>query len=187
MKAALRNLIIGLALGAAIALIARWIYFAQTPKPPTVAFAGWHAADLLNTSCVSLQKENDRLSRLPVKEKFDQLYYAPQRFLTCQSPAKDMTVNVENRLLGAFAATPNCDGIRFLQGYYDSKDAQQNKDFLRADWRLSLDLVASSQTGDVALESSQWTLSPTSLSGSLDRPEKAASDICAIVKKQNSQ
>lgn len=184
-KTILIKLVIGLLLAAAIAFTARWIYFSQASSPPTVAFDGAHAISVLNTSCVSLQHEYERLSNLPAKEKFDQMYYSPRRFFPCVGPAKDLNVNIENQLLTAFAGNPACEGIRFFQGYYDPQDhkaAQQNKDFQAAEWRLSLDLVASSETGTVSLERSQWTLSPTSLSGSLLSMHKAASDICSVVK-----
>jgi hypothetical protein len=186
------KLLIGLLLGAAIAFTARWLYFSQSPKTPAIAFDGAHGNEFLNASCVSLQQEHDRLARLPIKEKFDQMYYSPNRHLPCQSPAKEMYVIVEGQLMTAFAANPMCEGIKFSQGYYGptgdkEKDAQPNKDFLAAEWRLSLDLVASPQTGSVALEPSHWTLSPTSRSGSLLSMDKAAADICAVVKSKAGQ
>src|ERR1051326_7512105 len=127
MKAALRNVLIGLFLAAAIALIARWIYFSQMSRMPTVAFDGWHATNLLNTSCASLQREYERLSRLPTKQKFDQMYYSPRRFVPCLGPAKDMNVNIENQLITAFAGNPACGGIRFFQGYYDPQDRSEER------------------------------------------------------------
>lgn len=177
------KLLIGLLLGAAIAFTARWIYRSQNPKPPSVALDGVHGIEFLDASCQAVKREHDRILHLPKQEQFAHLYYAEKPFLTCQNPAREMNVNVENQLMTAFAANPMCDGIQFFQGYYDPKDSQQKKDFLAAEWRLSIDLVASAETGGVVLEPSLWTLTPTSQSGSLRSMDKAAADICTIVKK----
>jgi len=182
-KGLLIKLLAGLLLGAAIAFSARWLYFSQNPKTPTVALDGVHGIEFLDASCQSVQREHDRILRMPTKEKFTHLYYAAKPFLTCQNPAREMNVSVENQLMTALAANPMCGGIRFFQGYYDPKDSPQKKDFSAAEWRLSLDLVASSETGGVVLEPSLWTLTPTSQSGSLRSMDKAAADICTIVKK----
>ncbi len=103
-----------------------------------------------------------------------------------------MNRELENRLLSAFAINPECHGIRFFQGYYGPQDStlEAMKQFTDSDWRLSLDLNPSSDTGEIALASSQWTLNPREfkvVSGSLVDVEKAATNICTVVKDKGGQ
>lgn len=191
MKASLRfvarNLLVGVLFGGFGVAIGHWFY--SKPKPVTVAFNGWHGNTFLKASCEPLQREFDRVSKLPVKDQVTLMYYSDKKYTPCLFPPNEMNIRAENQLMTAFASNPDCHGVRFSQGYYDPQDAakEEEKNYLSANWRLSLDLVPTSETGEVSLAMSQWTLNPKSLSGSLANLDQAASQICRIAKGQGAE
>jgi hypothetical protein len=155
----------------------------------TVAFNGWHGRSFLKQGCTSLQNEYDHIRQLPLKEQAIIFARSDNNHLPCLFPPVQMNLTVENQLLSAFASNPRCEGVKFLQGYYDPSDSAKEvgQIYLSSDWRLSLDLTPSAETGEVSLKDSQWTLNPKSLSGALTSLEKASTDICVIVKRQGGQ
>jgi hypothetical protein len=183
----LRNLLVGLICGIAGAFIFHLFY--SKPKPVAIAFNGWHGVSFLKASCEPLQREYERVRSLPLNQQITLMTYSNNHFMPCLFPAAEMNVRVENELMTAFASNPACQGIKFFQGYYDPKDvnSEEGKNYLTAKWRLSLDLAPSSETGEVVLASSQWTLSPKSLSGSLADLDKASTQICRIAKGQGAE
>jgi hypothetical protein len=160
------------------------------PKTAAVAFNGWHGKDFLNQGCIMLQREHDRVSGLPAQQQAMLFAVSNRKFLPCLSAPEVLNRSIEGQLLTAFAANPECHGVSVSQGYYgpnETTTAEAGQQFLRSEWRLSLDLTPSEATGDISLSDSQWTLSPRSLSGPLANMEKATTDICRIVKGQGAQ
>lgn len=186
-KFVLRNLSIGLLLGLAGVIIGHWFYSPKT-KPVTVAFNGWHGTEFLKQGCTVLRQDYERATKMTTQE-WATLYSTGRHYLPCLSEPGVLNRGIENQLLTAFASNPNCQGIKFFQGYYDPKDAatEAGMHYMKSDWRLSLDLTPSAETGAVSPADSQWTLNPRSLSGPLANTEKAAIDICTIVKGQGGQ
>lgn len=166
--------------------VGHWVYFSK-PRTITVAFNGWHGRDFLKAGCVPLQREFDRVESLSVKDQAT-LIYLGKKFTPCLRPAEEMNIAAENELVTAFAANPACVGIKVVQGFYDPRgDAEANRVYSSANYRLSLDLVPSSETGEVSLQESQWSISPRTLSGSLSDLDKATTQICRIAKAQGAQ
>jgi hypothetical protein len=162
------------------------------PKNITVAFNGSHGKVYLNQGCEVLQREHERFSKLSSKEWAALYSLTGKSHMSCLFEADVMNRGVENQLLSAFASNPRCQGVRFAQGYYGPKESTPDAEvqFASSDWRLSLDLTPSDQTGEVSLAESQWTLNPRefkSISGTLANIEKASTDVCTIVKGQGGQ
>jgi hypothetical protein len=135
-----------------------WLCSCKTqPKTITVAFNGSHGRDFLNQGCAGLQRDYDRVRQLSAKEQAALFAYSDKAHVPCLGTAEDMNLQLENRLLSAFVINPECHGIQFFQGYYGPKDStlEAMTQFTDSDWRLSLDLNPSSDTGEIALASSQ--------------------------------
>jgi hypothetical protein len=170
-----------------------WLCSCKTqPKTITVAFNGSRGRDFLNQGCAVLQRDYDRVRQLPAKEQAALFAYSDKAHIPCLNPAEGMYLQLENRLLSAFAVNPECHGIQFFQGYYGPKDStlEAMRQFTDSDWRLSLDLNPSSDTGEIALANSQWTLNPREFKtiwGSLDDVEKATTQICIAIKSKGGQ
>ncbi|HEV3037867.1 MAG TPA: hypothetical protein VHA33_08795 [Candidatus Angelobacter sp.] len=161
----------------------------EKPKVVTVAFNGWHGQEFLKQGCIVLQRDYERVRKMSAQEYVTLMTLTDKHYMPCLVEPRVMNSVVENQLLSAFAANPQCQGVSFSQGYYGPKDSTQEagQKFLDSNWRLSLDLTPSAETGDVSLADSQWTLNPRTLSGNLENIEKAATDICTIVKGQGGQ
>lgn len=178
---------------ASLLLAIVWLCSCKTqPKTITVVFNGSRGRDFLNQGCAVLQRDYDHVRQLPAKEQAALFAYSNKAHLLCLNPAEEMNRELENRLLSAFAINPECHGIRFFQGYYGPKDStlEAMKQFTNSDWRLSLDLTPSSDTGEIDLAISQWTLNPREfkvVSGNLADVEKAATNICTVVKDKGGQ
>jgi hypothetical protein len=136
-----------------------------------------------------LHRQYEAESRLTPRQQAARLSFGGKVTVPCWQSSEIMNLLAENQVLTAFASNPECQGVKVVQGFYGPNDSDQvaARTFNSADWRLSLDLNPSAETGDIALAQSEWTINPRSLSGSLADTEKATTQICHIAKAAGAQ
>jgi hypothetical protein len=159
-------------------------------KPVTVVVNSSHNKEFLKQGCVDLLREYHLTSEISAQREAMFFKYPEEKLIHCIFDLDVMKRDVESQLLSALASNPQCKGVAFFQSYYapsESTSAEARQSVGAADWRLSLDLKARAETGEVLLVDSQWMLSPKTSAGTLTNIEDATTDICTIIKRRRAQ